>query len=85
MSTNETKTTLTELELENLQVAFAAMNPLEFARHLQTIDMPNVARGEWLRRKIEQRPTEREEIMCAAIEQAMTKFWHRLSTPNGEV
>jgi len=75
----ESTKTLTELELENLQLAFAAMDPLQFARHLQTIDLPNVARGEWLRRKIEQRPSEREGVMIEAIESAMAKFWQRLS------
>jgi hypothetical protein len=79
MNLNETTTTLTTAQIEDLQLSFAMMNPIEFARHLQTLDIPDRVKAECLAAKVNQKPTEREDAMQNAISRAMTAFWNRLS------
>ena len=54
------------------------MNPLEFARHLNTLDIPDRVKSECLAAKVNAKPTEQHDAMQKAIERAMTAFWNRL-------
>jgi hypothetical protein len=75
----ETTAQLTPAEIEDLQTSFAVCDPIQFARHLHTLDIPDAIKGQWLRLKVQQKPTERGDAMQKAIERAMSNFWNRLS------
>jgi hypothetical protein len=78
LSTEQTLSSLSEAVIEDLTVSFAACNPLEFARHLHSLDMPDAIKGELLRAKVNQKPKERDDAMQNVIESAMSRFWSRL-------
>lgn len=79
MSTTEQNLNLTPAEVEDLQTSFAAMNALEFAKHLHTLNIPDSVKSEWLAAKVQQKPSERDDAMQKVIENAMLKFWSRLA------
>jgi hypothetical protein len=62
-TTEPTVNSLSAAQIEDLQTSFAVCNPLEFARHLHTLDIPDAIKGELLRAKVSQKPTERDDTM----------------------
>jgi hypothetical protein len=79
MTTNEQTATVSPEQKRDLEIAMGAMNPLEFAKHLHSLHLPDEVKSEWLLRKVNESPAEREEIMKRAIDKTMAEFWDRLA------
>jgi hypothetical protein len=73
---------LSERQLEDLRLSFAAMNPIEFAAHLHALDLPIEIQRAWLRAKVDLKPTECAEALQNAIKRALGELWTRLGAAN---
>jgi hypothetical protein len=70
---------LTASQAEDLRLSFAAMNPIEFARHLHALNLSIEIQRAWLRAKIDLKPRESEEALQNAVYRALESLWARLN------
>jgi hypothetical protein len=71
---------LSEAEREQLTTAFYVFNPLELAKYLYRLSVPDRLKGELIRLKIERYGESQDDGLASAIELAAQKFWQRLGS-----
>ena len=76
--TEEMMASLPEAVLEDLETSYATCDPLQFARHLYTLDIDDKIKSVLLAAKVNQRPKERDGAMEQIIERSMNAFWQRI-------
>ncbi len=67
---------------EDILTSFAAMDPIQFARHISPMPLSNSLKSALLQAKIEQKPKEQDDAIERGIEKALSQFWTRLITRN---
>jgi hypothetical protein len=77
---------LDDSERLDLATAFFVLNPIEFARKLHGLTIPEHVTSQLLSLKVAapSGQTFSDEAMQNAVELAMGRFWQRMSDPKGE-